>query len=108
MKFSVNLAHEVQLQFRATTSDNLQLRRSTAFDPVQLGDELEQQNPQCQTEKDVMMWAGRFQQVSHGGLKEEFSIGQEQGGKAKAALCGLTEAALLKCKGDWRRVVLHL
>ncbi|KQL59269.1 hypothetical protein AAES_22722 [Amazona aestiva] len=60
VKFCVKLAHEVQLQFRATTSDNLQVRRSTAFDPVQLEDELEQQNPQCQTEEDVIMWAGRF------------------------------------------------
>lgn len=36
-------------------------------------------------------------------------MGQEQRGKAKAALCELTGgSALLKCKGEWRRVVLHL
>lgn len=60
VKFCVKLAHEVQLQFRPITSDNLQVRRATAFDPVQLGDELEQQNPRCQTEEDVMMWAEDF------------------------------------------------
>lgn len=34
------------------------LRRSTGFDPVQLGDELKQRNPQCHAEEDVVMWWG--------------------------------------------------
>jgi len=101
---------EVQHQFRAITSVSLQAkvnclwsssagRWTGAADPAL---------PGWRGCHDVT-GAWEFQQVSHGGWKEEFSMGQELEEKSKVALCGLTEgAALLQCKGDWRRVLLHL
>lgn len=52
------------------------------------------------------MGAWEFHQVSHGGWKVEFSMGQEQGGTVEVALTG--GAALLQHKGDWGQVPLHL
>ena len=42
------------------------LGRSTAFDPVQLVDELEPQNPRCQAEEDVVIrWGHENFSKSH-------------------------------------------